>query len=140
MDIGCELSIHQRLLKLGVEVRISAQALDQRRRPARAGELNRQSGEARDLDSVSAFQRFLDQLDPLLDREQRLPLFGVGGDRNDDTVEDAERAVDDVEVAIGEGVKAARVDGDLLAHGRNTASIVSPYRRSRPTWSRPIAG
>src|SRR5207247_9955533 len=126
VDVRCELSIHQRLLKLCVEVRIRAQALDQRRRPARAGELNRQALEARDLDSVPAFQRFLDQLDPLLDSEQMLPLFGVGSDRDDNTVEDAERAVDDVEVAVGERVEAARVDRDLLAYGRKPASIVSP--------------
>src|SRR5207247_8307669 len=140
MDVGRELSIHQRLLKLCVEVRVGTQSLDQSRRPERAGELNRQAREARDLDAVSPFQRFLDQRDPLLDCEQRLPLVGVGGNRDDHAVEDAECAVDDVEVAVGERVEAAGVDGDLLAHGRKTASIVSPYRRSRPTCSRLIAG
>src|SRR5713101_8304359 len=126
MNVGGELSIHQRLLKLGVEVRVSAQSLDQRRRPERAGELDRQALVARDLDAVSAFQRFLDQLDPLLDREEWLPLLGVGGDRDYHAVEDAERAVHNVEVAVRERVEAAGVDGDLLAHGRKTASIVSP--------------
>jgi hypothetical protein len=81
---------------------------------------------------VRPFKRGADELHALLNGKERLPLVGVGGDGDDELVEDAERSVDNVEVSVGQGIKAARVDSRLYfradcgAHVLNTVTIVSP--------------
>jgi len=85
------------------------------------------------------FQRRTDELNSLLHREERLPFVGVGGgDGDDELVEDAERAVDHVEMSVCERVEAARIKQRSWSSGGglppftvmlqtlNTVTIVSP--------------
>src|SRR5207302_1911741 len=109
------------------------QTLDERARPPRSRVFDGETGEARDLGAVASVEGRTDQLEALLDREERLALLRVGCHRDDQLVEDAERAVDHVQVSVGERVEAPGIDGDLRVgdliadhHTISTVTTVSP--------------
>ena len=58
----------------------------------------------------SCFRDRLDQLAPLLEIEQRL-LAGMDADRRIDDIGDRQRRLEHVEMAVGQGVEGAGIDG-----------------------------
>ena len=54
--------------------------------------------------------RLFEQGEPFLESKESL-LLAVDGHRDDDLVEELHRALDHVEVAVGDGIKTAGVDG-----------------------------
>jgi len=51
------------------------------------------------------------------DRRRKMRFFlGIVSDRHDESVENTERATDDVQMSVGDGVETPRIDGDSFAH------------------------
>ena len=156
-----ELAVQLGHLELVLEVGDRPQALDDRGRPEFAGELDQEVGEDPHLDVGEVGGRFLDERLALLGGEQRLLLADrVVDDADDDPLEDRGGAGDDVEVAVGDRVVAARdrrrfrrdcspssppstVDGDVggavaaLAQARRGESRRSGPRAPLSTIARP---
>ena len=85
--------------------------------PLRACELDQQVGNDLDLDVREVRGGGVEEVATLLRGEQRLLLaHRVVDDADDDLVEDPRGAADDVEVAVGDRVVAARADRDRAAH------------------------
>ena len=89
-----------------------------------AGEVDDELGEHVDDDVVAACERVLEERDPLLDREERLLVGRIADDADDDAVEDARRASDDVDVPVRDGVVRAWADG--CHHCENTVIRAEP--------------
>ena len=89
-------------------------------------EVHEQRMEGDDLHLGHALDRGTGHGHPLLEAEDRL-LAGVGGDAEDDPVEQAGRAGDDVRVPVGDGIEGAGIDdGDHEASPQDeTARILA---------------
>src|SRR5262249_19463811 len=117
-------------LELPLEVGDDAQALDHRLRAPAARELDDELGEDLDLDVLEVAKLVLEELDALLDAEQRVLVRGLADDPDDDPVEDLRRPRDDVEMAERDRVVAPwtdRRDGVARAH-----SCSKRVRRAEP--------
>jgi len=104
-------------LELVLEIGDRTEALDDRRRPVLAGEVDEQRREDLCLDVRHVDRGPLDEAGALLAGEQRLLLAErLIDDPDHDLVEDPRSPADDVEVAVGDRVVAPRADRDPLAH------------------------
>ena len=123
LDPGVELAVELGHLELVLEVGDRPQALDDRLGAVVAGELDQQVGEDLHLDvGRSAVASSMKRL-ALLGGEQRLLLaHRVVDDADDDAVEDLGGAGDDVDVAVGDRVVAARAD-DGAVRARSFARL-----------------
>src|SRR5439155_20975613 len=103
-------------------------------RVVRTAEIDEQAVERLERQAFAGMRnRVLDELDPLFGREQRL-LALVHRDRDDRVIEQAQRALEDVEVAVRDRIERAGIHGerrDLVFHVATLKkeTIVSPYVR-----------
>ena len=111
LDLRVQPPIHQRHLELELEVRHGAQAAHDDLRPAPLDVVDQQPVERIDLDVGVIREHGPRDLDPLVDREERR-LLGVHEDRHDDAVEQPRAAQDDVDVAVGQRIERAGINGD----------------------------
>src|SRR4051812_7923644 len=133
VDVGRLHPVELTHLELVLEVRDGAQALDDRAGPDLLRVVDDEDAERDGVDVVQVGRRLVDEREPLLDAEQRRVLADRRvDDGDDDLVELLGRAADDVQVAVGDRVVAARADGDalLVGHAMWMRRRVSPYRRS----------
>ena len=114
LDPRVEPPVHQRHLELVLEVRDGAQAAHHGAGAHPVHEVDQQAGEALDP-APRPIDHLADRLDPLLDGEQRLLSF-VDQHGHDHLVEQRTATLDDVEVAVVDGVERPGIDGDPLAH------------------------
>ena len=139
LDVRRELPVQVVHLELPLEVGDRAQALHHRPRAPAAGELDHELGEDLDLDVRVLAQGVLEELDALLDREERLLVPRLADDADDDALEDPRGPHDDVQVAVRDRVVGARADrGDRLAvahgasktrHSRRAVAAARPHRQ-----------
>ncbi len=113
-------AVHAGHLHLVVEIGAVAQAAHHDFRAVVAGRLHGEAGEGHDLQLAALRLQqiaagLLDEIGALLDREDRR-LAGMDADADDQPVADDGRLADDVDMAVGERVERAGVDGD--AHGQ----------------------
>ena len=79
---------------------------------AAAAEIDEQAVELLELEPIAGVgHRVADEPDALVGGEQRL-LALVGRDRDDHVVEQAQRALEDVEVAVRDRIERPGIDGD----------------------------
>ena len=109
LDLRLEFAVHQRHLKLELEVRNRAQPADDGRRALLARELDKQAVETGDADVFKPSDRARNQR-RALGSGKKAAFLVIDGHGDDDLVEKLGCASDDVEVAIGHGVKAAGID------------------------------
>ena len=109
VDAG-EALVHLRHLQLVVEVGDGAQTLDDRVGAVLTGEVDEETLEELDADVGEVRGALLQHLLALFEREQRLRLLRVADHRDDDLVEVARRALDDVEVAEGHRIERTRAE------------------------------
>ena len=102
--------VHQRHLELELEVRHRAQPAHDHLRLPPLDVVDQQAVEGVDLDVRQVLEDRARDLDPLVHREQRR-LLGVDQDRDDDAIEQPRAARDDVDVAVGQRIERARIDG-----------------------------
>ena len=123
LELGQQLPVHVGQLELVVEVGDRPQAAQHGVDAALAGVLDQQPVEAVHLDARVVLHRLEDEALALGHREERR-LLRVVGHRDDQPVEQVQAALDDGDVAVGERVEAAGVDGDAghgprsIAHSR----------------------
>ena len=79
--------------------------------------------ERRDAHAVHARGALVDQLETLLDREERR-LRGIGDDGDDELIEDAQAPLDEVQVSVVHGVEHPGIHG-ALAHKVPRRIVVS---------------
>src|SRR3972149_1024777 len=104
LDGVLELAVHQRHLELVLEVRDRADAPHDAVGALAGHEVDEEAVQRDDGEVVDPRRRLVDHLEALLDGEQRL-LRGVGHHRDDQLVEDPEAPLDDVHVAVVDGVE-----------------------------------
>src|SRR5690606_10177237 len=97
------------------EVRHRAQAAQDHARALLLEELHQQAVEAGDFDIGKGGDRRARDVDPLVEREDRI-LAAAARDRDDDAVEQHRRASYEVVVAAGERVERARVNRYRFLH------------------------
>ena len=88
LDLGRERAVELVHLELVLEVGDDAEALDEHGRLPAAGELDDELLEDVDLDVLDRRDGLAEQLDALLDREQRRLVLRIADDSDDDAVED----------------------------------------------------
>src|SRR5687767_456372 len=132
-----EMAVHQRHLKLVLEVRHRAQPADERAGTAAPRILDQQPLEGVDLD-VRVFTEYAaDDLDALAGGEQRL-LVRVDEHGDQHALEQLRAAQHDVDVPVGQRIEGSRKDGEAAVrgaswcHGRlKNVSVLSPDFTSR---------
>ena len=140
VDLGGKASVGVRQLQLELEVAHGPEATDHEPGPLPASELDGQALERLDRHRAAEIgDTGLDERHPLGCREKGL-LGGVAQDANDEPIEEARRAADDIEMRVGDGVERAGEDRDAV-HGTRSlvsgtmrvrnVSVVSPNRRTR---------
>src|SRR5262249_11845549 len=152
-----QLAVHQRHLELVLEIGHRAEAAHDAVGLLALDQVDDEPVERGDAQAVHSRRALVDQLEPLLDAEQRL-LRGVRADGDDQLVEDAQAALDEVQVAVVDGVEHAGIhralahenpplDGrwrletrPVYAGARKKVKVVSPnfrafQRRRSPTAS-----
>ena len=112
LDRIVKVAVHLGHLKLVFEVGDRPQATDERHGLGLFGQVHDQAIEGHDRDIRPIDQVFLDHLHTLLRREEWL-LGRIARHGDDHLVEDVPRAVDHVEVSIGDRIKRPRVDADF---------------------------
>jgi hypothetical protein len=132
-----DLAVGEGLLDLALEIGEVADAAEEGGGAGVLGEVDGEALEALDADSGGARlaldyrrKQFADHLDAFIEGEERV-FAGVAADGDDDLVEEAAAAGDDVEVTVGNWVKAAGEDGDVArgfavraGHGRDGSGAV----------------
>ena len=118
--------VHLRHLQLVLEVGDGPQALHDDLRTVVACEVDDEALERLDPHVAQVAEGVAEHLPALLQVEARLRLLRVAGDRHDDAVEMARRSLDDVDVAIGDGVEGTRAEGG----GHAVRLLVRRSRRS----------
>ena len=113
------------IVELKLKIGQGAQAAQHGLRAALRGKVHQKAVEGIHLHPGCSVQAGPQHLHPLLEGKEEL-LFRVRQDGHDDAVEDFQPAVDQIQMAVGDGVKRARIDGDAFH------SAVS-------SWSRPEA-
>lgn len=112
------MAVHLGHLQLVFVVRHGAQPADDAVGPFLLGEIHQQAAETLDFNQgfgrLERFDHLPDDLDALLDREQRRFLL-IYEDADGDLVEQLAAALDDVEMAVGDGIKRAGIHG--TTHG-----------------------
>src|SRR5260221_7158650 len=115
LDGRLELAIHERHLELELEIADGAQAAHDGDRLLFPREIDQQSVKIRDADVPFTGYHFLDHGDALFRAKERLLLI-VESDGDDHFVEKFRRALDDIDVSLGDRIETSGVD--RAAHGR----------------------
>src|ERR1041385_1613833 len=133
LDAGRELAVHHRHLELVLEVRDRAQPANDDLCAGFFCVFNEQPVETLGLDAVAeSFENLADHLQPLVEIEEGAVLFRVARDRDDDPVEDAKRALNQVDVTVGDGIERARIDRDFrLRHSLLLPPLSAAVKRQR---------
>jgi hypothetical protein len=127
LDVPREGAVRERHLVLVLEVGDGPDAAEDDVRLLAVDVVHHEAVERVHLDVPEGLAHLADHLDALLLGEERL-LRRVVGDGDDEALEDADAALDDVEMPVGDGVEAAGIDGD--AHGLPTLLYVKPSSRT----------
>jgi hypothetical protein len=112
--VGLEFAIHEGELELELEVGDSAEAADEGDGGLFAGEVDEESVEGHDADVGEVAGDGADEVDAFVEGEEAL-FTVLAGDADDDLVEEAGGAFENIEMSVGDGVKASRVNG--TSHG-----------------------
>src|SRR5439155_18434209 len=104
--LGRELAVEMVHLELPLEVGDRAEALDHRARAPAAGELDDELREHLDLDVLEVGEGLAEEVDTVLDREERLLVLRVTDDADNDPLEDSGGPPDDVDVPVRHRVVA----------------------------------
>src|SRR6476659_5487148 len=105
-----QMSVHERHLELVLEIADRAQAADVERRSDLLGEIDQQSLELGDLDTLLVRRGKANQLDSFFGGKEG--LFGrVHGDSNDEVIHELAASADQVLVSPGDGIEASSIDG-----------------------------
>src|SRR5581483_11195987 len=138
LDVRGEHAVQLVHLELPLEVGDDAKALHDRPCIPTACEVHDELLEHVDLYVVYVGYSFLDERDPLVDREHRRLVLRRADDADDDAVEDARGAGDDVDVPVRHRVVGAGADGgDQFS---NSVSRAEPYLRDVRTVRPSISG
>ncbi len=116
-------------LELPLEVGDHPQALDDHLRLPAPRELDHELREDVHLDVLEVGERLLQELDALLEAEERRLVPRAADDADDDAVEDRRGARDHVDVAHRDGVIRSWADGGDHEGGSKRVSRAEPYRR-----------
>ena len=109
LDLGLQVAVHQRHVELKLEVGERSQAADERVGLLGDGELDEQAVEENSGDVWVFGDVGLNQSEALFGGEKRA-LARVAGDGDSDAVKQPGRAVEHVEVAVGQRVKGAGIN------------------------------
>ena len=101
--------IHESHLELELEIGDGAKSAHDHLRAAPRHVVDEQTFEGVDLDVRLVAEHGAGDLDALVHREERC-LFRVDENRDDDAVEQAGAAGDDVDVAVGQRIEGAGID------------------------------
>src|SRR6266404_4052799 len=127
LDVGGEVAVQLIHLELPLEVRDDAQPFHDRLGLPAVREVDDELAEDFDLDVRKVLECGTEELDALLDAEQRLLVPRFADHAHDDTVEDPRRARDHVDVTVRHRVVRAGADrGDHFSY---TVTRVCPYLR-----------
>ena len=132
LDLGRELAVRERHLELVLEVAVGAEAAQDDAGADRAAEVDEHALHHADLDVAERARGLAGHLDALRAREEGAGLPLAGGDGEDDAVEDAARALDQVEVAERDRVERPGVDdetGGFVLHDGRGIYHKPPARR-----------
>src|SRR5262245_36084988 len=127
-----EVTVHQRHLKLVLEVRDGPQTADDRAGPLVTRVVDEQPVEGVDLDVGVFAEHVANDLDPFLGREQRV-LLSVHENRHDDALEEMHAAENDVHVPVGQRVEGSGKNRQTAAR-RDTSHdsrFLKCHRRSK---------
>lgn len=113
-EVGLEFAIHESELEFELEVGDGAEAADEGDGFLFAGEVDEEAVEGHDADVGEVAGDGADEVDALVEGEEALFVV-FASDADNDFVEEAGGAFEDIEVAVGDGVKTSRVDGS--SHG-----------------------
>ncbi len=102
--------IHQGHLVLELEIRHRPKSPNDHLRVAALDIVHQQAVERIHLDVADRLEYITRDLDPFVHREQWC-FLGVHQDRDNDAVEQAGTARDDVDVPVGQRVEGSRIDG-----------------------------
>ena len=108
--MGLEFAIHESELELELEVGDGSEATDEGDGFLFAGEVDEEAVEGHDADVGEVAGDGADEVDAFVEGEEAL-LVVFAGDADDDFVEQAGGAFEDIEVTVGDGVKTSGVDG-----------------------------
>jgi hypothetical protein len=110
LDFFIQFTIHQGELEFEFEVRDGAQSADDGLGVAALNVIHQQGIEGIGFGIGNVFDGLANQIHPFFKREHR--LFGVVlGDGHNDVIEQFDGAFDDVQVAVGQGIKTAGING-----------------------------
>jgi hypothetical protein len=110
-ELGVELAVHHGHLELVLVVGDGADAAEDGGCALLAGEVDQEAVEGGDGDVADGGDGFGDHLETLGDGEERGAFLGVAEDGDDELVDDFGAAGNQVEMAVGERVEGAGVDG-----------------------------
>lgn len=113
-EVGLEFAIHEGELELEFEVGDGAQTADNGDGFLFAGKVDEEALEGHDADVGEMTGDGADEVDALVEGEETLFIV-IAGDADNDFVEQAGGAFEDVEVSVGDGIKTSGVDGS--SHG-----------------------
>lgn len=113
-EVGLEFAIHEGELKLELEVGDGAETANEGDGFLFAGEVDEETVEWHDADVGEVAGDGADEVDAFVEGEEALFVV-FAGDADDDFVEEAGGAFEDIEVTVGDGVKTSGVDGS--SHG-----------------------
>src|SRR6266403_721263 len=138
LDRWIEAGVHAGHLELIFEVADRAQAAQDHAGPHRLGEMHQQGIEGAHLHlavtggQIEGGNLRRDHGHALMHVEEG-PLADIGRNADDQPVGQAGCAADDVDMAVGDGVEGARIDGDAGLAQR--ASPASPWASSSARWA-----
>lgn len=112
-----EAAIHEGHLEFELEVAHGAQSADDGAGFLAPREFDEEAGEPCDSDVSQSRNGLAEEGDPLVGREEAA-FFRVAGDGHENLVKDVRGAREHVEVAVGDGVERACVDGAFHGGGR----------------------
>lgn len=116
LDIGRKPTVHVGELQLVLKIADSPEAAQNHFAAALARVIHKQGlGERVDLDSIFR-KRLTDELDALLNGKKRGGFPHVVGHSDDDAIEDLKPTLHNRHVAVGEGIEASWINGELR-HG-----------------------
>jgi len=111
-DVGIEVAVHESHLEFEFEIGDGAQAADDGAGVDFLSEVDEQAVEVGDLDLFQIGGGVADEVEAFFGGEEG-GFCVIAGDGDSDVVEEAAGAFDDVEVAVGDWVEGARIDGAL---------------------------
>src|SRR5579862_606344 len=127
LDVGREGAIELVHLELPLEVGDHPKPLDDHLRVPAPRELDDELAERVDFDVAEMRRRAANEVDALVEREERRLVLRVRDDAGDDAVEDLGGACEHVDVPVRDGVVRAGADG--RDHRSNSVSRAAPYLR-----------